>query len=116
VPKDSKADPNLDDVAREVARRVTRSVVEREAIRRATTLVARATSVLRTTERLSAVLGRIAISAGTIDPAIPELRATLNEVMAARRDLDLVLNEVLETADRVLDAFDAETRHILGEK
>jgi hypothetical protein len=47
---------------------------------------------------------------------IPEpvgLRRALNDLGMARRSLDPALDETVETADRVLDALGASTRHVL---
>jgi hypothetical protein len=46
-------------------------------------------------------------------PDITALRRALDELATAWRSLDAGVNDVVEATDRVLDSFDASTRHIL---
>lgn len=88
-----------------------RRVFVQDALAKARKSVALARVVLAAAERIVAVTETM--HSANI-PDLGGLRTALIELGLARRALDAGLNDSMEIADRVLAAFGARTRHLLG--
>ena len=87
-----------------------RAALVREAVGKARRSVVPARAVLAAAERVVAMTEAMQ-SADAPEPT--GLRRALNDLGVARRSLDPALNEIVEAADRVLDALGTSTRHVL---
>ena len=87
-----------------------RAALLREVVTNARRSVTPARAVLAAAERVVAMAE--AMQAADV-PEASRLRMALNDLGVARRSLDPALSEMVEAADRVLDALGASTRHVL---
>jgi hypothetical protein len=88
----------------------TRSALVRAAASKTQALPALACSLVVASRRVAEAVGGVGLAEA---PDLAHVRIALDELASARRTFDHATNEVVEITDRMLDAFDDRTRHVL---